>query len=236
MSPCLIIDTAQTQLTIGLFSDHEPVAHFTTTLEKGHQEALGPYLMDVLREANMSPKDIKKIGVCVGPGSFTGLRVGLSYAQGLAAAGGAPLYGLSALEAFLCETFPTGSGGVIFDGGREHLYVQTIDDGIINKTSIVDYDDNAFLTIHDKHVSIIDKQSLVNGKSRLIINNSRPLFASPSLSSLMGLLGVNFSPYHCPSALGFYQALVKGHVYDPLKPLYFRGADAKLSQKPVLHL
>ena len=67
-------------------------------MTKGHQERLGGLVRDVVAEAGVAFEGLDRIGVTVGPGSFTGLRVGLAFAQGLGAALDRPVVGVSTLD------------------------------------------------------------------------------------------------------------------------------------------
>lgn len=68
-------------------------------MTRGHAEALLPMLAGLLDDEGLSPADIDRIAVTVGPGSFTGLRVGIAAARGLALALGIPAEGFGTLEA-----------------------------------------------------------------------------------------------------------------------------------------
>src|SRR6201989_3424662 len=67
---------------------------------RGHAEALLPMLQRVMQQANFGFSDIDRIAVTTGPGSFTGLRVGIAAARGLALAAEKPAVGLSTLSAY----------------------------------------------------------------------------------------------------------------------------------------
>lgn len=76
-------------------------------MQRGHAEALMGLIDDVLTEAGADYAALTKIGVCTGPGSFTGVRVGVASARGLALGLGIPAIGVSRLEA-LAATAPPG--------------------------------------------------------------------------------------------------------------------------------
>ena len=70
------------------------VASESLPMVRGHAEALMPLLQRMMNQARMAFPDIDRIAVTTGPGSFTGLRVGIAAARGLALAAGKPAVGL----------------------------------------------------------------------------------------------------------------------------------------------
>lgn len=94
----LAIDTARENCAVGLSIDGVVVVS-EQAIGKGHAEVLMPQIAALLAEAKLKPRDIGRIAVSVGPGSFTGLRVGISAARGLALAIGAPVIGVPSLRA-----------------------------------------------------------------------------------------------------------------------------------------
>src|SRR2546421_3236357 len=92
----LAIDTSLRDLHIGLFSDSaEPIAEFHQAASEDkrgiHDELLAQKTYELLKEHSYSAKDISKIALVIGPGSFTGLRIGLAFAKGLAYGSGASI-------------------------------------------------------------------------------------------------------------------------------------------------
>lgn len=98
---------------------------------RGHAERLLPMVEEVLAEAEVGFADIDLIAVTVGPGTFTGLRIGLAAARGLALALERPLTGVSTLEATAVAAIEARSDlndadclAVIHDARREEVYVE----------------------------------------------------------------------------------------------------------------
>jgi len=88
-----------------------------------HGRGLVPAIRDLLRSAGLPPADLDALAVGLGPGSYTGLRVGLTAAKVLAFAGGRPLVGLDSLEA-IARNAPTDTlrVAVVADAQRGDLY------------------------------------------------------------------------------------------------------------------
>jgi tRNA threonylcarbamoyladenosine biosynthesis protein TsaB len=82
-----------------LGGDGTVLARRCEALERGHAERLLPMLRDVLAEAGVEIADLALLAVTIGPGTFTGIRIGLAAARGLALASGLPLVGVTSLEA-----------------------------------------------------------------------------------------------------------------------------------------
>lgn len=126
----LVIDTALGACTAAVFEDSRPLAVRFEPMTKGHQERLGGLVRDVMAEAGGGFDSLDRIGVTVGPGSFTGLRVGLAFAQGLGAALDRPVVGISALDA-LAASLDDAAGAVaaLIDARRGQVYARLFTNG-----------------------------------------------------------------------------------------------------------
>jgi tRNA threonylcarbamoyladenosine biosynthesis protein TsaB len=126
----LVIDTALEACTAGVFEAGVLLGLRSETMARGHSERLGGFVRDAVAEAGGGFETIDRIGVTVGPGSFTGLRVGLAFAQGLGAALDRPVVGVSTLSA-LARSADQGHGttAAVIDARRGQVYVQTFVDG-----------------------------------------------------------------------------------------------------------
>ncbi len=99
----------------------------STAMTRGHAEALMPLIQRVMNAARLDFSDLDRIAVTVGPGSFTGLRVGIAAARGLGLAAGKPVVGLSTLAAFAApfiaadDTRPVVTA---IDARHNHVYLQ----------------------------------------------------------------------------------------------------------------
>jgi tRNA threonylcarbamoyladenosine biosynthesis protein TsaB len=115
----LAIDTSTEVASIALSSEGKVMAELTWRAGQNHTAELMPNLTYLLGQSSLSLRDIKGIVVAEGPGSFNGLRVGMSTAKGLALALRIPLVRVSTLEV---EAFPYSSTGLpicpILNAGR----------------------------------------------------------------------------------------------------------------------
>jgi tRNA threonylcarbamoyladenosine biosynthesis protein TsaB len=98
-------------------------------MERGHQERLAPMAAEVMAQAGLTFADLGRIAVTIGPGSFTGLRVGLAFAKGLHLASGAPLAGIGTLAALAASGKAGGVLAGVIDARRGLVYVQAFADG-----------------------------------------------------------------------------------------------------------
>ena len=94
----LALDTTTSACSVALMTDEAMIAR-CELMERGHAEALLPMVREVLNEASIGFPDIDALAVTVGPGAFTGLRIGLAAARGMALAAGIPCVGVTSLEA-----------------------------------------------------------------------------------------------------------------------------------------
>ncbi len=93
------IETSSMHGGVALLSEQGLLSEYLLNVRATHTERLLPSIDRVLRDAAVTLKQVEGLAVATGPGSFTGLRIGLSTVKGLVAATGAPVVGVSTLEA-----------------------------------------------------------------------------------------------------------------------------------------
>ena len=117
------LDTATPAVTVALHDGGQPLAQLVTVDAHRHAELLAPAIAKVIADAGASQRDLTGIVAGVGPGPYTGLRVGLVTARVLGAALGIPVYGLCTLDVIAADV---GAGGgdflVATDARRRELY------------------------------------------------------------------------------------------------------------------
>jgi len=200
----LALDTALAATSAAVLKDGEALAAQSEPMERGHSERVGGLVRGVMAQSGVGFGDLDRIGVTVGPGSFTGLRVGLAFAKGLAVALNIPCVGVGALEALALSH---GGGGRIcaaIDARRGQVYFQAFEDG-------ASLDAPAILPIEAANQRLEGLPTLVGSGAAL-------------LTAPEGAV-IDLRPYADPVAV----ARLAERVEDPTRPapLYLRAPDAK---------
>lgn len=123
----LALDCSAASCSAALWRDGGIAAHRFEAMTRGQAEALIPLVDDVMTQAGATYRDLDLIAVTVGPGSFTGLRIGLAAARGLALAAGVPVLGLTCFAAVAAALPPVAADAVLaiaIDDRRGGVYWQ----------------------------------------------------------------------------------------------------------------
>lgn len=124
----LSIDTAMGQCAAALYDPASGAAVSRCVAQAhGHAELLVPMVQEVMTEAGCAYEDLAAVIATAGPGGFTGVRVGLSAAQGFGLAHDVPVYGVSTLQALALQVADTGVDQdilVVVDSRRAELFAQ----------------------------------------------------------------------------------------------------------------
>jgi len=120
---CLLIDTSNKPLSVAVMQDDNVLSEINSNIKQNHSTQLMPAIQQVIGESQIAKEDIDAIIVAQGPGSYTGLRIGVTVAKTLAYALNAELYGVSSLKA-LAATVQDDKRLIvpIFDARREAVY------------------------------------------------------------------------------------------------------------------
>lgn len=126
----LALDTCLSACSAAVLRDGEVLSRQVEVMTRGHQERLADLVSEALEDAGISFGDLDRIAVTVGPGSFTGLRVGLAFAKGLGSALGLPVVGIGTLEAVGAPFAGTpGLIAVVLEARRGQVYFQAFERG-----------------------------------------------------------------------------------------------------------
>lgn len=122
----LALETATDTCGVALLHDDDVVAEAHLHRPRVHAERLTPLVEDVLRHAACTREALDAVAVSMGPGSYTGLRIGVSTAKGWALATDADLVGVPTLEAYAAQVAPAAAPDDVicplFDARRDEVY------------------------------------------------------------------------------------------------------------------
>jgi len=122
----LALETATSTCGVALLRDDAIVAEAHLYRPRVHSERLTPLIEDVLRHADVAGEALDAIAISVGPGSYTGLRIGVSTAKGWALATGAALVGVPTLGAYAARLASMAAPGdvvaALLDARRDEVY------------------------------------------------------------------------------------------------------------------
>lgn len=118
----LILDTSRKGVALGIYEGEKPLCETFDFESRG--ESLGAIFDRSLQRAGFSVADVSRVLVTLGPGSFTGLRTGIAFAEGLCFSGRRALYGVSTLRALRALSSDEKAASVLF-ARKGFLYVGT---------------------------------------------------------------------------------------------------------------
>lgn len=150
MALILSIETSTSVCSIAITDGEDVVVSQKLFLEKSHSNLLTVIIEDALKQCRLKLGDLQAIAVSKGPGSYTGLRIGVSTAKGLCYAMGKPLISVPTLKAMAHEVNIHNTEGYLLtsmlDARRMEIYTSTFDSDLntIIETNAMILDDNSF--------------------------------------------------------------------------------------------
>lgn len=133
----LAIDTSNYALGIALAENDKIVGEYMTNMKKNHSVRVMPAIEQLLKDCETKPTELDKVVVAKGPGSYTGVRIGVTIAKTLAWTLNIPLAGVSSLEALAANgRYFDGLISPLFDARRGQLY-----------TGLYRYNENGISTV-----------------------------------------------------------------------------------------
>ena len=222
----LAIDTSTTAITTALHDGSSVVSEVTTLDARAHAEHLAPGVRDALAQAGASPTEVTDVVVGIGPGPFTGLRVGIVTGRTFAFALGLPVRGLTSLDALAHEAWLGGRRGdllVATDARRKEVYAAAY---VLDDTAATRVAGPVVSRAADLDADLAALPAA--GRGPLLYPDSLPGSVEPldvSAGALADLAVRRLA--HAPAEPdGIRQHVDPGHGFDGLEPLYLRRPDA----------
>lgn len=135
---CLAIDTTNTRLTVVLLRDNQVIYREIEVGKSGHSALLMPTVDEVLKEGGVDVNELDAVAAVVGPGSFTGIRIGVSAMTAIAFGTGAKRVSLTSFELI---AYNRQSVVAAVDAGHGNVYAAECENGKIMSTRFVSADD-----------------------------------------------------------------------------------------------
>lgn len=210
----LTMDTSGAACQAVVSTGEDVVCAQSVPMGRGHGEVLVPMVEEVLQGAGIGYEQLERIGVTVGPGSFTGLRVGLAAARGFAATLNIPVVGIGTLEALALtdslESSVSCDRAVALDARNGLVYGQrfTAEGAAMEPANVMA--DIVFAA------SLLPGMRLVGPAQSIIAALTRSANKPATLGTQVG--------FASPAALA--QLAMRGDPSEKPKPLYLKSADA----------
>ncbi len=225
----LAIDTSLGACSAAVMADGELLAHAFEVLGRGHAERLVPMAGDVMAAAGTAFADLDLIAVTVGPGTFTGVRIGLAAARGFALAHGLPLCGVTSTEAVAEAVYAeSGNAGlparlaVIHDARRGEVYLELFKRSDGAEAPVRSLGEPEVVARADVPVRLAGELMAVAGTAVALVGAA--ITAENPRAILLD------KPCYPDARIVARIALRRGPARQPVRPLYLRAPDAKLPQ------
>jgi tRNA threonylcarbamoyl adenosine modification protein YeaZ len=214
----LAIDTALDNCAAAVLdTDIKTVlAQESLPMKRGHAEALMPLIARVMTKSRIAYLDLDRVSVTTGPGSFTGLRVGISAARGIALAADKDVVGLTTLSAYMAPLIAEKSSlpiVVAIDARHDHVYFQAVggNGATLIRPGVVPIED----TFRAARFGAV---RIVGNAAKMLADRWPPQMPTPSL--------VESQPSPDIAWVAWAGAAVDP-AKSPAKPFYLRAPDAK---------
>jgi len=220
----LAIDTALDACAAAVLDTEagKVIAVESQAMKRGHAEALMPLIGRVMGDAGTGFADLARIAVTTGPGSFTGLRVGLSAARGIALAANKPVVGVTTLSAYAAPAVSRNAEHPIvcaIDARHDHVYLQ-----------VVSGDGTAL--VPPKLASITDALGAWRFGAPHLVGNAAKMLADCWPTHAASPFVVDILPAPEIAWVGWLGAAASPDA-APARPFYLRAPDAKPPAEPL---
>src|SRR5581483_12051710 len=220
----LAIDTALDACAAAVLNTEtgKAIAVESQLMKRGHAEALMPLIGRVMSDAGTGFADLERIAVTTGPGSFTGLRVGLSAARGIALAADKPVVGVTTLGAYAAPAVSRNAEHPIIcaiDARHDHVYLQ-----------VVSGDGSAL--VPPQVASITDALGAWRFGAAHLVGNAAKMLAVRWPTHAVAPFRVDTLPAPEIAWVGWLGAAANPTT-APARPLYLRAPDAKPPAEPL---
>lgn len=223
----LAVDTATKSCSVAVINDQSVISEYTVNHQDTHSRFLMGMIHEILKICHLTVNDLDGFAVTIGPGSFTGLRIGLSAIKGLALATGKPLVGISTLEVLAYQV--SVSDKLIcpmMDARRNEVYTATYRFNDLKLES-----ETAPMAVSpDKAIENIREPCILVGDGSMVYQDL--------IKKTLGAMGIfaNFTQHAIRASTVGYIAMQRFGLNDVddvslIEPFYIRKSDAEKNLK-----
>jgi tRNA threonylcarbamoyladenosine biosynthesis protein TsaB len=216
----LALDTTTSSASCAVARGHLVVCEQVNDAPKAHAEHLPGDLMSLLERAGIGLADIDAFAVAVGPGSFTGLRIGIATMQGLAFAEGRPLIGVSGLDALARLGGSMGRVATWVDAWRGEVFAALYEDGCEIEAPVVSRPEVLLESMRGRSTLFLGDGALAHRDAIRRMLGADGRVADPAAPPLAGTIAILASEVRIGS----------DHAPHAIRPLYVRRTDAELAR------
>jgi tRNA threonylcarbamoyladenosine biosynthesis protein TsaB len=220
----LAIDTALDACAAGVLDTDagKLIAQESQAMKRGHAEALMPLIARVIKESGLSFAGLDRIAATTGPGSFTGLRVGLSAARGIALAANKPVVGVTTLTAYAAPVVSQNLEQPVIsaiDARHDHVYFQAVGG-------------NGSSLIRPRVAPIEEALGAARFGAPHLVGNAANILADRWPAQALPPFKVDAQAAPDIAWVAWLGAAVSPNT-APARPFYLRAPDAKLPKDPL---
>ncbi len=209
----LAVDTCLGACSVAIRDGDTVLAHRFELMDRGHAEALAPMVDEAMRSAAVAYDELEQLAVTVGPGTFTGQRVGLAFMRGMRIALKKPLVGVTSLETMAHQAIAESHiarAAALHDARRDEVYLEIVEGGVSLLAPTV--------------LLFADAVAKLRALPLVLCGTAAPRAA-------VELTSATLSAVRQPDALWTARiAATRTAGAEPPRPLYLRAPDAKLPE------
>lgn len=196
----LAIDTSSKICSVSILEDDHVILEKHTNDEKTHSQNLMPLIDTLFKETNLSLDDINLLACCQGPGSFTGIRIGIATIKAFSDAKNIPVIGITSLESLAYNITDTGLIVSLIDAKNDNVYYSLFSNNGELYSKIGDFKSDSIqnilddLSIYDDKLIFVGDGSTIH-QEKINQNIKNPMFATDS-QNLQTSISIGKSAYN----------------------------------------
>ncbi len=227
------IESSGNNASVAITDEHKTICEISVDYKKTHAETLMPMIEELFTMTESNMNDINLIAVSAGPGSYTGLRIGIASAKALAFACGKPAVAVPTLDAMAYNVFTAVSNSVIvplIDARRERAYTAFYRCGATLPKRVSDYSVKPVTEICDELKALLSNEPYIDTVVFLGdgFESHRSIIEASGIKYIVAPTFANMQRAACVAAMGLYlYKSGKDEKVHDLQPFYLQKTQAE---------